>query len=703
MRPEAPVPARQRRFRRLLIAILAQVAPWLVAPGPVRAAPDPAVFSDNADSVAVVIGNRSYKQTVPVDYAHNDAEAMRAYLVQRLGYRESNVFVLKDATLNEFNQVFGTERNPQSGRLWRSVREGRSNVFVYYSGHGVPDLATRQPFLLPEDGNPNQGESGYSLETLYRNLDLVKRKIGSERQLVVMVDACFTGETGRKGESLLAVSAPGFAPARPKSESGIVRLVATSGATPANWDVTNRLGLLTSRFLMGVSGLADGTDQQGDGDGQVAWPELQRYLRREVEEAARRTSGREQVPEIDDAPIVLKAALPVEAIAKGVASVRDEAAWRRAEGLGTREAFEGYVGTCGEVCAYRERAMERLFTDRRRDAATRDQENWARLGPAKRYRDYLEICAEVCAYRGLAEGYLGGTGAGAASGDPNVRRCDELAAGTDDPDRPPGVTGVKLGRIEASAATEACRAASAAHPDLRRLAYQLGRTHDRADRYKDAFAAYERAAKAGSISAMNNLATLYENGQGVKRSQAEAFRLYRQAGEGGNMIALANAARMLEYGNGIPKNEAAAVALYKRAVEGGDVASISKLVPHYTTGAYGFPKDLRQGLDLFRQAADKGDPVAMATMAALIDNGFGRYFPGVSAPGMVLRALKRGELGAASVSATDTGAQKLKPETIRAVQRAIKEADYYSGALDGRFNPVFVRALDLYAKANETE
>jgi TPR repeat protein len=262
---------------------------------------------------------------------------------------------------------------------------------------------------------------------------------------------------------------------------------------------------------------------------------------------------------------------------------------------------------------------------------------------------------------------------------------------------------VKLGRIEASAAIEACRGASAAYPQLRRLAYQLGRAYDRADRSKEAFASYDRAAKAGSVSAMNNLAALYENGQGVKRGQAEAYRLYRQAGEAGNVVALANAARMLEYGNGVPKDEAGAVALYKRAVAGGDVPSISKLVPHYATGSYGFPRDLRLGFDLFRQAADKGDPVAMATMATLIDNGFGRYFPGVRSADMVLRALKQGELGAASVSATDTAAQKLKPETIRTVQRAVKEAAYYSGALDGRFNPVFVRALDQYARANEAE
>ncbi|BAQ50192.1 MULTISPECIES: caspase family protein [Methylobacterium] len=682
----------------IVLSSTARAAPETPAPG--ASALETPAFADNADSVAVVIGNRSYKQTVPVDYAHNDAEAMRAYLVQRLGYRDANVFVLKDATLNEFNQVFGTERNPQSGRLWRSVREGRSNVFVYYSGHGVPDLASRQPFLLPEDGNPNQGESGYALETLYRNLDLVKRKIGSGRQLVVMVDACFTGETGRKGESLLAVSAPGFAPARPKAESGIVRLVATSGATPANWDEANRLGLLTSRFLMGVAGLADAGDRPGGGDGRVTWAELKGYLTREVEEAARRASGREQVPEVDDAPIVLQASLPVDAVAKSVAALRDEAAWRRAEAAGTRESFEAYIGTCGAVCAYRPQAMDRLLAGRQRDAAAIDQENWAKFGPTRHYQAYLDSCTETCAYRGLAQGYLGG---GDPSGDPRVKTCDALAAGTDDPDRPQSVPGVKYGRIEAASAIEACRGASAAYPSLRRLAYQLGRAYDRADRAKEAFAAYDRAARAGSTAAMNNLATLYENGQGVKRSQGEALRLYRQAGEAGNVVALANAARMLEYGNGVPKNEAEAVALYKRAADGGDVPSISKLVPHYATGAYGFPRDLRQGFDLFRKAAEKGDPVAMATMATLIDNGFARYFPGVSAANMVLRALKRGEFGAAAVSATDTAAQKLKPETIRAVQRAIKQAEYYPGALDGRFNPVFVRALDQYAKANEVE
>ena len=223
---------RSQDFRSQDLCVVALVlCAWLSLFSQPVLAQNVRLFEDNADSVAVVIGNKSYRQTVSVDFAHNDAEAMRDFLSRSLGFRDSNIFVLKDATFGEFSQWFGSERSPQSGRLWRVVKEGRSNVFVYFSGHGVPDLQTRQPFLLPSDGNPSQAESGFLLDTLYRNLELVKRKVGADRQVIVMIDACFTGETGRKGESLLTISAPGFVPARPKTGSSVVKLLATSAAS----------------------------------------------------------------------------------------------------------------------------------------------------------------------------------------------------------------------------------------------------------------------------------------------------------------------------------------------------------------------------------------------------------------------------------------------------------------------------------------
>ncbi|HEV7327767.1 MAG TPA: caspase family protein [Bosea sp. (in: a-proteobacteria)] len=360
------------------------------------------ILDDNADSIAVVIGNRDYKQTSTVDFAHNDAEAIRDYLVRGLRFREQNVFLLKDATLGEFTQMFGSEANPQGGKLWRSAVEGRSNVFVYYSGHGVPDVATRQPFLLPQDGNPNASESGYALQTLYRNLELVRQKIGAQRQLIVMIDACFTGETGRKGESLLAVSAPGFTPAKPRSGGGIVKLVATSGTTPANWDANLKLGLFTSRFLMGAAGLA-----QAGGDKRIGWTELQSYVVREVETAARRDTGREQKPEFDIANLSLPAVEPSPTIRRSFESAQDEARWRSAAAEGSREALERYVAQCTPPCAYRQQAMDRLLQRQRNTEAAKDDESWRQFGAEGKYQAYLDACNRVCAYRQLALGYLG--------------------------------------------------------------------------------------------------------------------------------------------------------------------------------------------------------------------------------------------------------------------------------------------------------
>jgi len=87
---------------RFLIALvgLALVA----AMGPARAA-DP---QTHRHSVAVIIGNKSYQGRIPeVSYAHRDADAMKGYLTQVLGYREGNIIDLRDATKSQMESAFG--------------------------------------------------------------------------------------------------------------------------------------------------------------------------------------------------------------------------------------------------------------------------------------------------------------------------------------------------------------------------------------------------------------------------------------------------------------------------------------------------------------------------------------------------------------------------------------------------------------------
>jgi tetratricopeptide (TPR) repeat protein len=679
----APVLSRPLAAALFSINVVIAAMPALVA-SPV-AAQEAAVLSDNAASIAVIIGNRDYRQTVPVDYAHNDAEAMREYLVGTLGYREENVFMLLDGTLSEITQMFGSEAQPQSGRLWRSVTPDASNVFVYYSGHGVPDLTTGDPFLLPSDGDPNSVVSGYRLDTLYRNLELVRHKIGPDREVVVMIDACFTGESGR-GDPLLAVSAPGFTPALPDTGEGVVRLVATSGSSPANWDDEAKLGLFTSRFLMGAGGLADA-------EGTVEWAALSSYLVDAVAKSALRETGRTQVPEIDSAAFALPGGDPVQAVSGIVAKERDLLAWEAARN--DRPAIERYIAEC-ETCAYREEAIAELAALGRGEAADADRARWQELSATKDYQAYLDECGEVCSYRDVALSYLQ---ADDPSRDTRVMRCDALAAGPKDPDRPESVEGVAWTQLDGFAAVEACETAVRAYPQERRLHFQLGRALDRLGRFGEALQSYQAGADLGSMAALNGAATLHENGEGVPSSPETAFGLYLKAAEGGDTIAMTNVARMLEYGRGTQTDISAAVSWYQRAADAGDGFAITKLAPYYIEGANGIPKDVDRGIALFQRGIALAEPMAMVTAAVMIDNGFAKYFPDHTSVGLLLDTLAQGETGAQTVVATTAGDLPLSPETIRDLQQELIDRQYFTGKPDGTLNPLFVQAMTTYAKS----
>ena len=119
----------------------------------------PTLAAENPDGVAVIIGNKAYTHPdVPeVSFAHNDADAIKRYVIEKLGYRERNVIDLRDATQAEIEGVFGNERS-YKGDLWRRVRKGRSDVVVFYSGHGMPGLQDGRSYLLPSNVPPGRVE-----------------------------------------------------------------------------------------------------------------------------------------------------------------------------------------------------------------------------------------------------------------------------------------------------------------------------------------------------------------------------------------------------------------------------------------------------------------------------------------------------------------------------------------------------------------
>ncbi len=241
----------------------------------------------NPDGVAVIIGNRDYVDPVPdVDFAHNDAAAMKRFVVERLGYRPGNIIDLRDAAYADLVSVFGNART-HKGRLWRWVRPGESDVVVFYSGHGVPGLKDRRSYLLAVDAEPDAPEiNGYPVDQLYRNLSRL-----NARSLVVYMDACFSGESQR-GRLIAGTSGIVVTPKRPTG-SELTVITAARGDQVASWDEDAKQGLFTRYLLEALGGAADAR-RYGNGDGKVTTSEVKAYLDREMTYAARRQFGRVQ-------------------------------------------------------------------------------------------------------------------------------------------------------------------------------------------------------------------------------------------------------------------------------------------------------------------------------------------------------------------------------------------------------------------------
>lgn len=257
--------------------------------------------AENRDAVAVIIGNKNYPGDIPnVSYALNDAAAMKRFVIDVLGYREGNVIDLTDATKGQMETVFGTAQD-YAGQLHDWARGGRSDIVVFYSGHGVPSLRNGRSYLLPVDGDPSRPEiSGFPVDVLVDNLS----KLGA-RSVTVYLDACFSGVSDG-GVLVQSTSGIGIS-ARMPDAAGVAVLTASQGDQVASWDNEARHGLFTENLLQALYGKADEGDY-GDGDGRVTLAETKRYLDDEMTYRARRAFGREQEASITGSGEIILAA-----------------------------------------------------------------------------------------------------------------------------------------------------------------------------------------------------------------------------------------------------------------------------------------------------------------------------------------------------------------------------------------------------------
>jgi len=257
----------------------------------------PEVARKNPDAVAVVIGISNYKShDIPeVTYAVKGADLVRNYFEKTFGIDKRKVIFATDenASLADFRKIF-------EEKLKNYITPGKSDVYIYYQGHGVPDPETKEAYFVPYDCDPSYAKStGYPLKEFYSRLAALPAK-----SLTVILDACFSGASA--GGALVKNISPLYMKVKTPvvTMNNAVVFTSSTGEQVSCWYPDKNESLFTYYFLKGLTGDAD-LDQ----DGTITNGEMQGYLEQNVPVEARYLSNREQTPQMmtkDPGKVLLK-------------------------------------------------------------------------------------------------------------------------------------------------------------------------------------------------------------------------------------------------------------------------------------------------------------------------------------------------------------------------------------------------------------
>jgi hypothetical protein len=234
------------------------------------------------DAVAVIIGISNYKSLPKADFAKDDAQVFYDYAIRALGVKPGNIKLLMDeqADAEEIYTAFKT---------WLPARvKSTTDVYVFYSGHGLPTQDGSGLYWLPQRANRDViSKTAILLQDISTDIQASKPK-----SVTIFMDACYSGQA-RGGETLVASARP-------------IALKSQSTTFPSNFSVISasqadqisssspelQHGIFSYYLMRGMEGEADLNK-----DGKITLNETQAYLSENVGRHAR-IMNRQQEPQV---------------------------------------------------------------------------------------------------------------------------------------------------------------------------------------------------------------------------------------------------------------------------------------------------------------------------------------------------------------------------------------------------------------------
>lgn len=232
---------------------------------------------ESTNKLVLIIANENYDNVAKVDAAYHDGKRFHDYCVKTLGIPENNVSFSPNVSLGKMRSEIRQLENAVAS-FGEPV-----DVIVYYAGHGMPDNATKDAYLLPVDGDPQlPSETGLSLDSFYKRLSEM-----NARSVSVFLDACFSGAR-RDGEMLTSARAVVIQPKTAAPKGNMFILSAACGQETALPYVEKNHGMFTYYLLKKLQ----------ESKGNATLKEIADYVKANVSRQSALVNKKNQTPTV---------------------------------------------------------------------------------------------------------------------------------------------------------------------------------------------------------------------------------------------------------------------------------------------------------------------------------------------------------------------------------------------------------------------
>lgn len=226
---------------------------------------------------ALIIANEHYQKAKDVFGALHDGSTFKDYCIKTIGIPESNVQLVNNATGNQVRDALST--------LSRRVKNDRDNpeVIVYYAGHGLPDDASKEAFMMPVDANPLTISTLIPMKEVYEQLGSLPSRATS-----VFIDACFSG-MDRNGDAINEARAVEIKAKNAEPKGNMFVLTASSGQETALPYKDKHHGIFTYYLLKKLQ----------ESKGNATLRDISNYVTNNVRSTADYIFGKPQNPTVN--------------------------------------------------------------------------------------------------------------------------------------------------------------------------------------------------------------------------------------------------------------------------------------------------------------------------------------------------------------------------------------------------------------------